>query len=110
MHCVCALVQNPGAGCSAVLGSLSLPADSSPPTRGQGEGCSGPTGPGLVSYPLPEVLGSHRCGCGLDVVLCPLVSILGRVVFVIFSCIYVVLGNDFHCSTHAAILAPPLVK
>ena len=85
MHCVCALVWNPEAGCSAVLGSLSLPADSSPPARGRGEGCSGPTGLGLVSYPLCEALGSRRCGCGLDVVLCPLVSILERVVFVIFS-------------------------
>ena len=26
MHCVCTLVQMAGAGCSAVLGSLSLPA------------------------------------------------------------------------------------
>ena len=85
MQCVCTLVRNPGAGCSAVLASLSLPAGSSPPARGQGEGCLGPAGPGLASYPLREALGSRRCGCGLDVVLCPLVSILGRVVFVIFS-------------------------
>ena len=85
MYCVCALVQNPGAGCSAVLGSLSLPADSSPPARGLGEGWLGPAWPGLVSYPLREALASRRCECGLDVVLCPVVSILGRVVFVIFS-------------------------
>ena len=38
-----------------------------------------------LGLPLCEALGSRRCGCGLDVVLCPLVSILGRVVFVIFS-------------------------
>ena len=38
-----------------------------------------------LQLPLREALGSRRCGCGLDVVLCPLVSILGRVVFVIFS-------------------------
>ena len=67
-------------------------------------GYSGSAVPGLVSYPLCEVLGSHRCGCGLDVVLCLLVSLLGRVVFVVFSKIYMVLGGDFHCSTHAAIL------
>ena len=85
MHCVCTLVWTAGAGCSAVLGSLSLPADSSPPAGSWGEGRLGPARPGLVSYPLCEALGSHRCGCGLDVVLCPLVSILGRVVFVIFS-------------------------
>ena len=85
MHCVCALVRNPGAGCSAVLGSFFLPADFSPPARGQGEGSSGPAGPWLVSYPLCKVLGSRKCGYGLDVVLCPLVSILGRIVFVIFS-------------------------
>ena len=85
MHCVCALVQMAGAGCSAVLGSFSLPADSSPPARSSGDGLSGPAVLGLVSYPLCEALGSHRCGCGLDVVLCPLVSILGRVVFFIFS-------------------------
>ena len=108
-HALCLLsVLNPGAGCSAFLSSLSLPADSSPPARGWGEGCLGPARLGLVSYPLREVLGSRRCGCGLAVVVCPLVSILGRVVFVIFSWIYVVLGGDFRCSTHAAILAPPL--
>ena len=85
MHCVCALVCIAGAGCSAVLGSFSLPADSSPPAGSWGEGCLCPAGPGLVSYPLREALGSRWCGYGLDVVLCPLVSILGRVVFVIFS-------------------------
>ena len=74
-----------GAGCLAVLGSLSLPADSSPPARSWGEERSGSTGLGFVSYPLHEALGSRRCGCGLDVVLCLLVFILGRVVFVIFS-------------------------
>ena len=61
MHCVCALVWMAGAGCSAVLGSLSLPADSSPPTGSWGEGRSGPAGPGFVSYPLCEALGSRRC-------------------------------------------------
>ena len=66
---------------------LPLPprSNSSPPTGSWGEGHSDPAGLGLVSYPLREALGSRRCGCGLDVVLCPLVSILGRVVFVIFS-------------------------
>ena len=85
MHCVCALVRMAGAWCSAVLDSFSLPADLSPPAGSWGDGHLGPPGTGLVSYPLREALGSCRCGCGLDVVLCPLVSILGRVVFVIFS-------------------------
>ena len=57
----------------------------SSPAGSWGEGRSAPAGPGLVSYPLREALGSLRCGCGLDIVLCPLVFILGRVVFVIFS-------------------------
>ena len=56
-----------------------------PPSWSWREGHSGPAGPGLVSYPLRKALGSCRCGCGLDVVLCPLVSILGIVFFVIFS-------------------------
>ena len=85
MHCVGDLVWMAGAGCSAVLGSLSLPADSSPPTGSWGQGRSDPSGKWIVSYLLREVLGSCRCGCGLDVVLCPLVFILGRVVLVIFS-------------------------
>ena len=50
-----------------------------------GEGFLGPTRPGFVSYPLRDALGSRRCACGLNVVLGPLVSILGRDVFVIFS-------------------------
>ena len=53
------------------------------------------------------MLSSHRCKCSLAVVLCLLVSLLGVVVFVVFSNIYMVLGGDFHCSTHAAILVPP---
>ena len=56
-----------------------------PPAGSRGKGRSGPAGPGLVSYPLHKALGSCRCGCGLDVVLCPVVSILGRFFFVIFS-------------------------
>ena len=69
-------------------------------------GRSGPARPGLVSYPLREVLGSCRCRCSLAVVLCLLVSLLGIAVFVVFSKIYVFLGGDFRCPTHAAILAP----
>ena len=43
--------------------------------------------PPLVSYPLREALGSRS---SLAVVLCLLVSLLGRVVFVVFSKIYMV--------------------
>jgi len=74
--------------------------------RSWGDGRSAPTGPWLVSYHLREVLGSLWCGCGQNIVLCPVVFILGGVVFVIFSLIYVVLGGDFHCSTHATIFRP----
>ena len=70
----------------------------------------GPAGLGLVSYPLSKALGSRMCGCGLDVVLCLLVSLLGRVVLVVFSKVYVVLGGDFHCSAHATILVLSLVS
>ena len=66
----------------------------------------GPTRPGLVSYPLCEVLGSCGCGCRLAVVVYLLVSLLGIVVFVVFSKIYMFLGGDSHCRTHAPMLAP----
>ena len=47
MHCVCALVRNPGAGCSAVLGSLSLP-------QGEGAGVRGTrVPPGCSLYLTP---------------------------------------------------------
>ena len=106
MHalCVCVLVRMAGAGCSAVLGSLSLPALT--PLH---PGRSGPAGPGLVSYPFHQALGSRRCGCSLAVVLCVLVSLLGIVVFVVFIKIYMFLGGDPHCPTHTAILALPPV-
>ena len=64
--------------------------------------------PGLVSYPFHQTLGSLTCECSLAVVLCLPVSLLGLVVFVIFSKIYMFLGVDFRCPTHAAILDPPL--
>ena len=65
MHFVCALVRMAGAGCSAVLGSLSSCSDSSPPTWSWGEGHSGPAGLGFVSYPLCKALSSRT---GVDVV------------------------------------------
>ena len=89
---------------------LPLPprSDSSPPTGSWGEGRSGPAGLRLVSYPLHQALGSCGCGCSLAVVLCLLVSLLGIVVFVVFSKIYIFLGGDSYCPTHAAILVLPL--
>ena len=110
MHCVSALpVRMTRAGFLAVLGSHSLSALTLLPLVGWGgvRGHSGPTGPWLVSYPLHKALGFRRCTCSLAVVLYLLVSLLGIVVFVVFSKIYIVLGGDFHCSTHAAILALP---
>ena len=111
MHALC-LRSGPD-GWGWVFSSPGLPppphSDSSPPAGSWGEGHLGPAGPGLVSYPSHQALGSHTCGCSLAVVLCLLVSLLGLVVFVVFSKIYMVLGGDFHCSTHAAILAPPLI-
>ena len=82
--------------------------DSSPPARSWGEGHLDPTVPGHVSYPLHEALSSRGCGCGLAVVLYLLVSLLGIVVFVLFSNIYSFWGGNSHCPTHVAILAPPL--
>ena len=84
--------------------------DSSPPAGSWGEGRLGPAEPRLVSYPLREALGSHRYRCSLAVMLYLLVSLLGIVVFVLFFKICMVLGGDFHCPTHAAILAPPQEK
>ena len=81
--------------------------DSSPPAGSWGEVCSGPAGPGLVSYPFHQALGARTYGCSLAVVLCLLVSLLGLVVFVVFSKIYMFLGGDSHCPTHAAMLALP---
>ena len=66
----------------------------------------GLTGLQLVSYPFHQALGSLKCVFSLAVVLCLLVSLLGLVVFVVFSKIYMFLGGDSHCPTHAAILAP----
>ena len=82
--------------------------DSSPPAGSWGEGRSGPAGLWLVSYPFRQVLGSRKCGCSLAVVLCLLVSLLGLVVFVVFSKIYIILG-DFCCCTHAAVLVLPFI-
>ena len=104
MHCVCTLVWMARAGCLAVLGSLSLPAPT--PLLPPGAGVKGAQvlPRRLVSYPLHKVLGSRRYKCSLAVVLYLLVSLLGIVVFVEFSKIYMVLGLDFCCSTQAAIL------
>ena len=62
----------------------------------------GPTRLRLVFNPFYEVLGSHRCGCSLAVGLCLLVSLLGIVVFVVFSKIYM-----FWEDISAALLMPP---
>ena len=43
------------------------------------------------------------CGCSWAVGLCLLVSLLGIVVFVVFSKIYMFLGGDSHCPTHASL-------
>ena len=87
VHLVSALrVQISRAGCLAVLGfhSLPVPTPFFPPGFGVGE-CSGPAWPQLVPYPLRVMLSSHRCRCILAVVLHPLVSLLGIVVFIVFS-------------------------
>ena len=47
--------------------------------------------------PFHQALGSFRCGCNLAVVLCLLVSLLGTVVFVVFSKVYV-FGRRFPLS------------
>ena len=77
--------------------------NSSPLAGSWSEGRSGSARLRLVSYPLHEALGSLRCGCGLDVVLCPLVCILGRVICVIFSYIYMWFWEEIS----AALLTPP---
>ena len=111
MQCVSALpVQMTRAGYLAVLGFHSFPALTPFFLLGSGlGGCSGPAGPRLVSYPLCVMLSSHRCRCNLAVVLCPLVSLLEIVVFVVFSIIYMFLGGDFCWTTHSTILAPLLI-
>ena len=82
MHCVCALVRMAGAGCLAVLDSLSLPAPTPLlPLGAGGRGACVPPGWGLYLIPFAW----RWFLTGVDVVLSPLVSILGRVVFVIFS-------------------------
>ena len=87
VHLVSALwVRISRAGCLAVLGFHSLPV-LTPfflPGFGVGERL-GPAWPWLVSYPLHVMLSSRRCRCILAVVLHPLVSLLGIVVFIVFS-------------------------
>ena len=65
MHCVCALFQMAGAGCSAVLGFLSLPALTPllPPGAG-GRGARVPPGRGLYLTPFAR----HWVLVGVDVV------------------------------------------
>ena len=79
-------VQISTAGCLVVLGfdSLPIPTPFFPPGSGVGEH-SGPAWLRLVSYPLRVMLRSHRCRGILAVVLHPLVSLLGIVVFIVFS-------------------------
>jgi len=107
MHCVCALVQVAGAGCSAVLGSVSLPLCLFFSCRELGKGHSGHAWLGILSYPFHQALGSRWCSCSLAVVLCLLVSLLGLFEFVVFSKIYVIMGGDSHCPTHAATFSLP---
>ena len=87
VHLVSVLpVQISRAGCLAVWGFHSLPILTPffPLGFGVGDGL-GPAWPWLVSYPLHVMLSSHRCRCILAVVLHPLVSLLGVVVFIVFS-------------------------
>ena len=87
MHLVSAFrVWISRAGCLAVLGFHSLPILTPFFLPGSGVGeHSGPAWPWPVSYPLHVMLSSHRCRCILAVVLHPLVSLLGIVVFIVFS-------------------------
>ena len=98
-HALC--LRSGADGWGWVFSSPGLPLppcfDSSPPARSWGEVCLGPARPGLVSYPFHQVLGSRRCGCSLAVGLCLLVSLLGLVVFVVFSKIHV-FGRRFPLS------------
>ena len=109
MHALCVRSDVDGWGWMFSSPGLPLPpsSDSSPPARSWGEEHSGPTGLKLVSYSFHQALGSRSCGCSLAVVLCLLVSLLGLVVFVVVAKIYMFLGGDSHCPSHAAILAPP---
>ena len=87
MHLVSAFqVQISRAGCLAFLGfhSLPVPTPFFPEGFGVGEHL-GPAWPRLVSYPLRVMLSSRRCRCILAVVMHPLVSLLGIVVFIVFS-------------------------
>ena len=98
-HALCLCSGADGWGWVFSSPGLPLPilSESSPPTRSWGEERSGPTGPLLVSYPFHQALGSCTCGCSLTIVLCLLVSLLGLVVFVVFSKIYV-FGRRFPLS------------
>ena len=94
--------------CLAVLGSLSLPAPT--PLLPPGAGVRGawvPLGPGLYLNPLHEALGSRRCECSLAVVLCLRVSLLGIIEFVVFSKIYMVLGEISAVLLNTTILVLP---
>ena len=76
----------------AVLGFHSLPALT--PFFLLGSGIGGRSGPAelqLISYLLSVMLSSCRCRCILAVVLYLLVSLLGIVVFVVFSKVYMFL-------------------
>ena len=87
MHLVSVLwVRISRAGCLAVLGFHSLPIPTPFFLLGSGVGEHlGPAWSQLVAYPLCVMLSSHRCRCILAVVLHPLVSLLGIVVFIVFS-------------------------
>ena len=109
MQCVSVLlVQITRAGYLAVLCFHFLPTVSPflPPGGWVGGSARVLLGHGFVSYPLREMLTSHRCRCSLAVVLYLLVSHLGIVVFVVFSKLYMVWGGDFHRPTNATILSP----
>ena len=102
MHCVCALVRNPGAGCSAVLGSFSLPADSSPPARSWGESAWVPLGRGLYLTPFAW----HWVLSGVDVVWM-LSCVLWSLFYEEFSLFYFHRYMWFWEEISAALLMPP---